>query len=151
MPSILSVVHSLQQDYPDITFAPGETFQWQPAHKTVTYQQSTGTDSSALLLHEVGHALLGHSQYHTDVELLAMERQAWDYAKQQLQHYAQISDDVAEDSLDSYRDWIHARSTCPSCTATGIQKSLKQYRCLACSQRWTVNEARTCALRRRKL
>lgn len=82
-----------------------------------------------------------------------MERDAWQYAKDTLgQTYDQaILDDTVEDALDSYRDWLHARSTCPACQATGIQTKKEEYKCLACRTKWRVNEARICALRRYKL
>jgi len=78
-----------------------------------------------------------------------MERQAWDYTIKLAPKYnVAISDDMVQLTLDSYRDWLHARSTCPNCKATGVQTEKYTYVCPACSRKWQVNEARTCALRR---
>jgi lipopolysaccharide biosynthesis regulator YciM len=78
-----------------------------------------------------------------------MERQAWDYTvKLAPTHDISVPDDIVQSTLDSYRDWIHERSTCPNCQATGIQTDKFMYSCPACSHEWKVNEARTCALRR---
>jgi hypothetical protein len=148
MPSITSLADRLQRDYPDIIFTEGDDFHWSPSNKTVTYTQSS--EDQASLLHELSHALLGHTDYKKDISLIEMERDAWQYAKDNLgPAYDQpIIDEIIEDALDSYRDWLHARSTCPNCQATGIQTKREEYRCLACRTKWRVNEARICALRR---
>jgi hypothetical protein len=148
MPSITSLADRLQRDYPDIIFTEGDDFHWSPSNKTVTYTQSS--EDQASLLHELSHALLGHTDYKKDISLIEMERDAWQYAKDNLGpvYDLPIIDEITEDALDSYRDWLHARSTCPACQATGIQTKREEYKCLACRTKWRVNEARICALRR---
>lgn len=148
MPSISSLVTKLQADHPQITFTPGNNFQWSPYEATV-YYPSESTDS-ATLLHEVGHALLGHDSYTKDIQLIEIERDAWEYARQNLssRYNSLIDETIVQDSLDTYRDWLHARSTCPNCQATGVQTKAQQYKCVACHTQWRVNEARICALRR---
>ena len=128
----------------------GDTFLWSPQTKTVFYA-SDGPQSKPLLLHEVSHGLLGHHEYKRDVELLAMEAAAWEKARElaELYHFP-LNENVAEDHLDTYRDWLHARSTCPECTATGYQTGRETYACPACTTEWRVNEARVCGLRRYK-
>jgi hypothetical protein len=145
---ITSLVAKLHLDHPDITFLEGDEFRWSPTDKTIVYRPDV--DDTASLLHELSHALLGHADYTKDILLLEMERDAWQYAKQTLgpTHEAQVSDEDIENALDSYRDWLHARSTCPNCHAVGVQIKRKEYKCLACRSKWQVNEARTCALRR---
>ena len=59
-----------------------------------------------------------------------------------------VVEDFIEEHLDTYRDWLHARSSCPDCTATGYQTDASTYACPACSHTWRVNEARICQLRR---
>lgn len=115
------------------------------------YNESS--DDAALLLHELAHAVLKHADYTRDIELIEMERDAWDHARTVLapRYSVPIDDAIIEDSLDTYRDWLHARSTCPDCQAIGIQIKLHHYRCLACGAQWKVNDARICALRRYKL
>ena len=138
MPSILS---QLSKDYPLIHFVKGDDFRWSPEEATVYYID----ESSPLLLHEVGHALLNHTDYDRDVSLLAMERDAWDTA-QSLGYL--IGDDTIQDHLDTYREWLHARSSCPVCDANGHQVKKFTYHCVACGTDWRVNEARTCGLKR---
>lgn len=148
MPSTTSLVTKLQQDYPEIAFAAGDEFRWSPSEATILYDPRTHDNAS--LLHELAHALLHHTTYTKDIELIEMERDAWSYACTQLtNHYdTTISDEQIQGSLDTYRDWLHARSTCPRCKATGVQVKQRQYKCLACTTNWRVNEARVCALRR---
>lgn len=148
MRSTSSLLHKLKTDYPDIYFIPGETFSWDPLLKTVFYAED-GPMFKALLLHEVSHGLLEHREYKRDIELLAMEATAWDKAKELAKEYHfPISETVAEEHLDTYRDWLHARSTCVNCTATGYQSDKDTYTCPACTTEWRVNEARVCELRR---
>lgn len=149
MPSISQLVKTLSQNYPDIAFTPGERFSWSPSSKAVIYEESTQPDTGALLLHELGHALLGHAEYQRDVELVSMETSAWSKAREIAGTLGvEISDDNIQDHLDTYRDWLHARSTCPNCTANGFQTGATTYSCPACTHTWRVNEARLCALRR---
>jgi hypothetical protein len=147
MPSTLSLIAKLQYDFPDIRFTAGDMFRWSPKERTVYYGN---TDDTASLIHEVAHALLGHHDYERDIDLLKMERDAWEYATSTLgERYGLVIDeDVVQDSVDTYRNWLHARSACPGCRAAGLQSSAVQYTCIACNARWKVNEARSCALRR---
>ncbi|UTX51244.1 hypothetical protein KI440_03490 [Candidatus Saccharibacteria bacterium TM7i] len=146
---LTNLLQKLKLDFPHLTFEEGADFLWSPEKSTVTYKKE---GDPALLLHEIGHAQLQHSEYTRDVELISMERSAWEKAKELGAVYRiVISDDTVEDHLDTYRDWLHARSTCPSCTAVGYQTGQFTYACPACSQEWRVNEARVCGLRRTKL
>jgi hypothetical protein len=147
MPSTISLINQLKADYHQFSFKKAKRFLWSPSEHTVYY---TGTDTEhANLLHELSHGLLDHTEYNRDVELIAMERAAWDNAVVLASKYnLKIVDDTIETTLDSYRDWLHARSTCPNCKATGLQIKQRAYTCPACSHNWRVNEARICALRR---
>jgi hypothetical protein len=71
-----------------------------------------------------------------------MERDAWQHATTVLAPAYQLSIDPGfiEDHLDTYRDWLHAKSTCPACTLTGIEVSKQLYRCVGCHHTWTTNE-----------
>jgi hypothetical protein len=138
----------LQDAYPQLTFTESNRFAWSPDAQTV-YFDSNDTSNTDLLIHELAHGLLGHHDYSKDIELVAMESQAWDKALELAAlHHISISDDTIQDNLDTYREWLHARSTCPSCEATGYQSGKNAYSCVACSNEWRVNEARLCALRR---
>lgn len=149
MRSIHSLAKQLQNDFPQFQFDQSETFAWSPSTATIHWQ-SNEADSAAFLLHEVSHALLGHAEYRRDIELIKHERDAWSYAIDQLasRYNTVITDELVQSTLDTYRDWLHSRSTCPHCETTGLQIKKHLYQCLACSQEWKVNEARLCALRR---
>ncbi len=147
MHSTISLAARLSGDYPDLRFISGDEFRWDPEQKTIFYE-STG--EPAFLLHELSHALLDHDDYLKDVRLLEMERDAWEHAIFSLaaRYEVRITEDLAQDALDSYRDWLHARSRCPRCSATGIQIKKYLYRCIVCRETWKVNDARSCSLRR---
>jgi len=148
MPSTLSLLPSLKKDFPQLLFTPGARYAWSPDVRTVYYDESD-PENTGLLLHELAHGLLDHHDYSKDIELVAMESAAWDKARQIAPGYnVQITDDTVQDTLDTYREWLHARSTCPECEATGYQSGKNTYTCVACSHAWRVNEARLCALRR---
>lgn len=152
MHSIASLVNQLKFDYPQFTFVEGDEFRWSADTKTIHVDRNS-QDFDAFILHELGHALLDHKSYHRDIELLKIERDAWSYAILALaDHYdIAIREDTVQDNLDTYREWLHSRSTCPSCSATGLQSSKGLYACLGCGTRWKANEARNCALRRYSL
>jgi hypothetical protein len=141
------LLKQIKSDYPEIRFLPHEEFQWSPSEATVYYMPSGDTP---LLLHELAHALLGHTIYRKDIELISLERDAWHYAKNvlALRYDITILDRTIEDMLDTYRDWIHARSKCPQCKLTGMQTKKDRYKCISCLTIWKVNEAKSCALRR---
>lgn len=151
MPSISSLVNKLRSDFGQFTFTPGDAFHWSPTDSTVYY--ITTSDDTATLLHELAHAALGHKSYTKDITLLEMEREAWAHASRHLgpAYQVPINEDTVEASLDTYRDWLHARSTCPNCQAIGVQTSKHHYGCVACHAKWRVNDARICALRRYKV
>ncbi len=149
MPSTDSLLKQLKTAYPTLHFEEAEDFQWLPSSKTITYPLSDDTFEPRLL-HEVSHALLEHTEYLRDVDLVAMERDAWQYARTTLAPLfdVQVTADDIQNDMDTYREWLHARSTCPACGANGLQTQQWHYRCLACAHVWKVNEARSCALRR---
>ena len=147
MPSTASLLLRLKADYPQFLFKPADRFLWSPAEQTVYY--TSEPDSDSFLLHELSHGLLSHDDYDYDVGLIAMERAAWDRAVLLSKDYhLTIDDDLVQSTLDTYRDWLHARSTCPECQATGLQTKKLNYTCPACRHHWRVNEARLCGLRR---
>jgi hypothetical protein len=151
MPSTTLLASNLQSDFPAFTFIAGDSFHWSPSDKKIYYD--TSSDDTASLLHELSHAILDHHQYTKDIELIEMERDAWQYATTALaeRYHTSIDDEIAQDALDTYRDWLHARSTCPHCKATGVQTQKSHYKCIACGTKWRVNEARVCALRRYRI
>lgn len=149
MHSINLLIKQLQADYPSISFATSDDFKWSARGATIFYDPKA-SEAEAFCLHELSHAVLEHYGYKRDIELLQHERDAWKYAQEVLAvHYStSVNDNTIQTSLDTYRDWLHARSTCPSCKATGVQVAIREYKCVACSHAWRVNEARMCALKR---
>jgi len=148
MRSMSSLIHKLKTTHSDISFVESEQFSWSPTAQTVFYNPEQA-HAPVLLLHELSHALLGHNEYRRDIELIAMETAAWESAVEQATTFnVRVNDDVIQDHLDTYREWLHARSTCPSCSANGYQVEAFRYECPACAHSWRVNEARLCALRR---
>lgn len=132
-----------------IRFQTGTAFQWNHLERCITYDP-TDSEVVAFLLHEAGHAWLNHGKYTNSIELLEMERDAWEWARKNSSHYGiTIDPDTIDQSVDTYRDWLHARSLCPRCNATGVETARQfTYVCIACSHQWRVNEARNCHLRR---
>jgi len=150
MLSTSSLVKLLAIEFPNISFITGGSFAWSPANNRITYIAHSSDTSS--LLHELSHALLGHTSYRRDIELIGQERDAWSHASQLASKYeVTVAEETAQTALDTYRDWLHARSTCPACRATGVQTAQSAYACLACRAQWQVNSATTCALRRYQL
>jgi hypothetical protein len=152
MPSTLSLLTSVRKDFTDITFVAGEHFEWQPTDRTITYDPEDPF-FDAHLLHELAHAILKHKDYDRDIDLIAMERDAWQHARLELssRYDVDITGDILHHDMDSYRDWLHDRSTCPHCGSSGIQIKKHEYKCVTCLKTWRVNEARTCQLRRYRL
>jgi len=148
-----SLLARVESAFPELTFEQSDDFRWSPSDQTV-YVGRLVTDRDLItLLHEIGHALAGHNGYSKDIELLALEREAWTIAHDQIapKFAITITEDLIEEALDSYRDWLHARSRCPECTQNGIQRSIDTYTCLLCTASWRVNDARTCGLKRYRL
>jgi hypothetical protein len=151
MRSTSSLIHKLKTSHPNIYFVQGEEFLWSPSNQTIFYNPDA-PHAALLLLHEFSHSLLSHTTYTRDIELVAMETAAWERATELAQEYSvRLNEEVIQEHLDTYRDWLHARSICPSCTANGCQISSHTYECPACLHTWRVNEARICALRRYSL
>ena len=123
-------VEVLAHDFPSLRFKPGKKFAFRPP-RTVFFEQPTereSSDASVLdsyrlrLLHELGHAQLGHTDFVTDVERLKLERAAWEKAREFCAIYnVNYDEDLIEVELDSYRDWLHNRSRCPECGLTRYQ------------------------------
>lgn len=148
MRSINWLVKRLRNDYSQFSFEPAEEFWWSAKKKTIYYDPKS-VHAQAFCLHELSHALLDHEGYEYDIDLIKLERDAWQHAKSLSGAYdIAIDEEVIQNNLETYRTWLHARSTCPNCDATGLQMKDQQYHCLACGHRWRANEARLSALRR---
>lgn len=140
------LIVQLQNDFPGFKFEKSNVAHWSPTAQTIFYG-----DKTAELLHELGHAVLGHDSFSADIELLHIERDAWEKAREIAPQYdVEIDDDTIEYALDGYRDWLHARSLCPRCHQTGLQnRQTLDYYCVNCGARWQANDARLCGLKRK--
>lgn len=142
----------LEHDFSEFSFEPAEVFSWLPEQQTIRYPDLSTRDDEARLLHELSHGMLKHSGYSRDIQLIDMERQAWEYAVRvvapRYNFTLTMDDGVVQDALDSYREWLHKRSLCPKCGSVGLAIAKQRYRCLNCQSEWNVNEAKQCQLRR---
>lgn len=132
---------------PGVQLKADTKFSWSAPKNTITYDKDAISTSEGLwsLLHEVGHAMLKHDSYKTDLELVKIEVAAWEEAKRISQKiHEAIDDDYIEDCLDSYRDWLHKRSLCPTCGNTALQTDIKKYTCHNCHSIWSVSRSRLC-------
>lgn len=137
----------LQQLLPDVTFKNGASFCWSPKSRTIIFPDEALAydDGTWALIHEAGHALLGHTQYATDFELISLEVAAWEKAKEIAKTLGVTIDaNHIQDCLDTYRDWLHRRSTCPTCGSVSFQHTDSSYACHNCLAEWTVTAARFC-------
>jgi hypothetical protein len=136
----------IKQDFPKINFEEGKGFYWSPNTKTVIYDtQQRKNNPEWTLLHEISHAILNHKSYNNDLDLLSMEVLAWEKAKEiSIRYDININEDHIQNCLDTYRNWLHLRSTCPSCGIRALQISNDTYRCHNCHTKWKVTSARFC-------
>lgn len=142
------LLNRLRKDFPRLYFAEGASFCWSPTTKQVFYNPRRKNIRSAQysLLHEVAHAVLGHTQYTADYELLLIETAAWEQAKLIAAAYEiTIDEDYIQDCLDSYRDWLHKRSICPACGNKTVQcDNAAYYQCFNCHGCWRVAGSKFC-------
>lgn len=134
----------LEQDFPSITFLPGDSPCWKPRRKEIFYAMLDDVERAKWsVLHEMGHALLGHDTYKSEIELLRKETQAWQKAEELARSYGiLISQDHIQTCIDSYRDWLHTHSSCPKCHTHGLQLCDNDYICSNCQQTWRPNAER---------
>lgn len=144
-----SLAQKLAHNYPELKFAEDPYAHWSPASRTVYYDPHE-PHAEWILLHEAAHGLLSHQDYIRDIELLTMERHAWHYAAAILapQFDITIDEEFIEHHIDTYRDWLHAKSTCPSCQSTGYEAARQRYSCLHCGVTWHTNTGIDTQIRR---
>lgn len=125
------LLERLKKDYPGFCFRRGKKFLFRPP-KTIV----VGLDephASLLLLHEMGHALCGHRDFGTDALRLKMEREAWEKARELALIYGvDYDEEIVENELDTYRDWLDHKSRCPKCRLARYQTPDGQYHCPRC-------------------
>jgi predicted RNA-binding Zn-ribbon protein involved in translation (DUF1610 family) len=137
-------VKKIATDYPQFKFIAGDQEHWSPNTNTITYSEQESEEELRYgLLHELAHALLDHKTYQSDFELLKLESQAWALAAKIGKKYKiKLDDDHIQDCLDTYRDWLHRRSKCPTCGVHVLQTSTTSYKCFNCGTSWQVSHRR---------
>lgn len=141
------MLYKLQQQFPAFTFRAGRGFYWSPGTNEIFYRPGAhGPHGVWSLLHETSHALLGHSGYGSDFELVRLEAKTWERTKQLAAELGvTVNEDHIQDCLDTYRDWLHGRSICPRCGNKSVQQpGGRQYRCFNCHMIWRVSTSRFC-------
>lgn len=125
----------LEADFPKLRFRPGKKFAFRPP-RSIIYEECVEDEHKNLemqLLHEMGHAILGHRSWGMDLERVKMESAAWVEAEKLCERYGvKYDEEFAEGELDSYRDWLYARSTCEQCGLTMYQTPDGEYHCPQC-------------------
>lgn len=147
------LIDQLKRDFPRVVFEPSTRFVWQAHNRKITYRPEALTSERGVwsLLHELGHARLNHADFDSDIELLQKEADAWQTALELATDYGQeIDDDYIQNCLDSYRDWLHLRSTCPNCFVRCLQTDRHTYSCHNCDASWRVTRHRLCRPYRRR-
>jgi len=137
----------LQTTFPQLRFTAAKQFCWSPETREIFYDPaSSDQKASWSLLHETGHALLEHTGYTSDLELLRLEVAAWEKARALAVLAAMtIDENHVQDCLDTYRDWLFKRSICPECRSKCLQQdNHAYYRCYNCHTVWRVSASRFC-------
>ena len=124
-------IAKLQADYPEFNIKSGSKFAFRPP-KTIFWGPPQ-PNFALLTLHELAHALCKHKDYATHIERIKIESEAWERAKTLCDEYAIAWDeDFVQEQLDTYRDWLHAKSLCPTCRLTRFQTPDGTYHCPRC-------------------
>lgn len=141
------MLEQLQARYPQLQFVAGRRYCWSPMTHEIGYDDSRHDKTADWsLLHETGHALLDHTQYLADFELLKLEMAAWAKARELAAEFGiSIDENHIQDCLDTYRDWLYKRSICPQCSTRALQQNdYAHYRCFNCHTVWRVTPSRFC-------
>ena len=137
------LIAAIKEDYPDFTIKQGSRFCWKPP-KTIIYEPETAyppAHFALLTLHELGHAVSGHKDYKTTVERLKIESEAWCAARRLFKNYQKrgilpknwtFNEEFIEQELDTYRGWLHLKTTCKTCGLTMYQTKDGTFHCPRC-------------------
>lgn len=134
---VATVLAKVRGDYLDLKFVSGRKFAFRPPRTIVIPFASLETIEDArdvqLLFHEIGHAIMGHRDFKTEVGRLKMEVEAWEKARELAERYGvEFDEELALTELDSYREWLHQKSRCPRCGLTRFQTPDSLWHCPRC-------------------
>ncbi|MBR3320251.1 hypothetical protein IKG20_03035 [Candidatus Saccharibacteria bacterium] len=128
-----SFLESIKTAYPKFSFLPGRKFLFRPP-KTIYYLESN-ENFRFLLLHELSHAVLGHFTFEKSLERLQLERDAWEKTRELCKTYdVPFDESLAEEELDTYRDWVHKKTLCKTCGLTCLEVSPESLYCPFCQK-----------------
>lgn len=145
----MKLFDQIKKDFSYINFINSDKFKWSPETNTIFYD-AKANHADWSILHEIGHKIAGHQNYSSDIGLIKMEVEAWEQARQLAGKYRyEIDESYIEKCLDSYRDWIYKRSSCPTCTQAGVEEETGQYKCINCQRKWKVTNERFCRVYRK--
>ncbi len=116
---------------------------YSPKTDTITYDPKRlgRNDGRIGLLHEIGHAKLGHKFFLYDMQLLGMEMDAWEFVRQMATQYGlKVDEGHITRCIASYDEWLSKRATCPDCNNFSLQKSRSDFGCFMCGASWRVND-----------
>jgi len=136
------------------SFKPSASFRWSPDEETVYFNRDElATEAGKMsLLHEIAHGLLGHVSFAFDVDLITLEREAWQKARELgNKHGVEFTEEDMQAALETYRNWLHVRSTCPTCTQTALETAPQHYHCSNCQTSWRVSPSQICQIQRRRI
>ncbi|MCC7543230.1 hypothetical protein IT415_00805 [bacterium] len=149
-----SLLTRVQERYNDLQFEASDDFLYDAADEIIYYDSDTvgENEGQIALLHEIAHAQLGHFHYNTDLELFALETQAWGLTSQLCKQYSvTIPDEYLRSCLQTYASWLTQRATCPACNNFSTQDDAITYRCFLCDTRWQVKTDVQARVRRIRL
>ncbi len=145
------ILQHIKTNHSNVTYKKSNKSYWDPLSQTIFHNPNKNY-AEVTLLHELGHAINQDKQYKYDTDLLKMELQAWQQANKISKKLAiDIDKNYIEDCMDSYRNWLHARSKCPNCSQNSIQNSELKYVCLNCGCTWQTSRERFCRTYRKKI
>ncbi len=145
--SFAELLKKLHSNYPQFSFVEATEFSWNSSLQRICYKSPATAQQeskySSKVLHELAHGLLNHQDYHSDVELLKIESEAWNKALA-LSKSLGIKLDLKEQrcSLASYINWASSRSKCPHCHKNGLQIMQTNFICPNCQNKWQVSKSR---------
>lgn len=123
---------NVRGDFPEVRFTKGPRFSFRPPKTVVFADLNRGGE--LLLLHELGHFLTGRFDFRTEVERLKIEVMAWEKARELAAKYGVfVDEELIEEELDTYRDFLHQKSRCPDCGLTRFQTPDKVWHCPHCN------------------
>lgn len=133
----MTLLEKIKLDYPNVKFISSDFFSYSFSNQSINLNLND-INLPTLLLHELAHYCLKHKMFKYDIELLDMERKAWEYASNTLapKYKVAINTECKEESIESYRNWIYERSKCPNCQSTGFQNKDASYTCIDCNTTW---------------